>query len=444
MTSQPHFLERPLPSAPDAERLILGAVLVDNALIAQAAESLRPEHFYSPLHRQVYAAMLSLFGKSEKIDPILVGAEMRLLGFEPDSIGGVATITNLTYGLPRFEDISAHVDLVLEKHRLRELVKACGEITQSALDDSEEAEKVLSFAQSRVNEIAADSAAEGFSTAAELAVESLREKLELRAKDSPVTGLQTGFHAIDDLTGGIQPELIILGARPGIGKTSLMVNLADGVCENQSEAVVAIFSLEMSKRQLIDRMICSRARLSAKRYRRGLFTDQEAERLARAAAELSGFRIEIDDTPALSPAQIRAKSIMLKAKAGRLDFVIIDFLQKCSPSRAQKERRLEVGSIARELKDLVKALNVPVLAVSSLSRECEARADKRPVMSDLSESNAIESEADIIAFLYRDHYYNSHANPYEAELDFAKNRNGEEKTIELRWTGEFTRFDNAY
>lgn len=443
MSGNINFLEKPLPSAAESERLILGAILLDNSLVAQAAEFLKPENFYSPIHRRVFAAMISLFEKSAKIDPIIVGAEMNLLGFETDSIGGVATITNLTYGLPHFSDISDHVSLVLEKWRVRELVKACNEITATALDDSETGEQILSFAQSRVNEIAADSTSEGFVPVEKLAVESLREKMMLREQEMTFTGIRTGFNAIDEITGGLQPELIILGARPGIGKTSLMVNLTEGVCQLQPDAVVGVFSLEMSKKQLTERMLCSSARVSGTKYKRGLFSDYEADELTRAAVRIADYKIEIDDAPALSPAQIRAKSVMLKAKRGRLDFILVDFLQKCSPSRMQKERRLEVGSIARELKDLVKSLNVPVLAISSLSRECEARHDKRPMMSDLAESNIIESEADIIAFLYRDHYYNKHSNPYSAELDFVKNRNGEERRIYLNWTGEFTRFDNA-
>lgn len=443
MTAHAPFLEKPLPSSEAAERTILGAILLCNELIAQAAENLKPEDFYSPLHRKVYESMLSLFNKSKVIDPIIVTEELKLLGYNPDSIGGVATITNLTYGMPHFDDISEYVKTVREKAKIRELVNRCASITAMALEETDEAEKILDFAQSTINEVCAETDKKGFETVGNVAVESLYEKIALREAAKPYSGLETGLTVIDTVTGGLQKtDLIVVGARPGIGKTSLLVGISEKACEIAPEAVIAIFSLEMSKKQLTDRMLCSSAQVSSNKFKRALFNHFEYERLVEAAARLGDYKIEIDDTPGISPAKVRSKAMMLKAKHKRLDLIVVDFLQKMSPSRRSESVRLEVGQNARELKDIAKSLEVPVVAVSSLNRDCEKRNPPKPIMSDLSESNIIESEADIVAFLYREHYYRPEANPYDAEIIFEKNRHGETGTKELKWIGEFTQFTN--
>lgn len=445
MSNHTMLLEKPLPSSESAERTILGAILIENEMIAQAAENLKPEDFYSPFHRHIFAAMLALFAKSRQIDPIMIAEELKLAGVNPDSLGGIAIIANLTHGIPRFTDISEWIELVAGKSKIRGLIAACSEVAARAVDDSDEADSVLSFAQSRINDVCADAQKQGFAAVGNLALASVQEKMKLRDENVIFTGFQTGFAAIDQTTGGLQKkELIILGARPGMGKTSLMVNVAENGCVLQPGAVVAVYSLEMGKELLTDRMLCSSAQVSSNRYRRGLLTDSEFERVSAAAARFSDYRIEIDDTPGLSPAQVRAKTMMLKAKHKRVDLIIVDFLQKMSPSRRYESIRHEIGSIARELKDMAKVLDVPVLAISSLNRDCESRNPPKPMMSDLAESNVIESEADIVAFLYREHYYRPvEANPRRAELIFEKNRNGETGPKELTWIGEFTRFEDS-
>lgn len=445
MSNYPMLLEKPLPSSAEAERTILGAILIANEAVAQAAARLKPSDFYSPFHRKIFAAMFDLFAAGRPIDPIMIGEELKRGGENLDSFGGTAAITNLSYGLPHFTDISEWVEIVAGAAKVRNLIKVCSEITAGALDESELPETVLSSAQSRVNEVCSDAQTRGFSSVGNLAVASIQEKMALRQMGVKFTGLQTGFDVIDETTGGLQKqELIVLGARPGMGKSALMCNLAENVCRLNENAVVAVFSLEMSEKILTDRMLCSSAQVSANRYKRGLITFEEAERLSRVAADFGDYRIEIDDEPGLNPSQVRAKSMMLKAKHKRLDFVIVDFLQKMTPSRRQENNRLEIGSIARELKDMAKVLDVPVLAISSLNRECEARNPPKPKMSDLSDSNIIESEADIVVFLYREHYYRPEADPYGAELLFEKNRNGETGEKYLKWMGEFTSFENYY
>jgi replicative DNA helicase len=439
------LLEKPLPSSESAERTVLGAILVDNKMIAQAAESLVPEDFYSPFYRQIFRAMLNLFARSQTIDPIMIGEELKLTGANLDAFGGIAAITNLSYGIPGFSDISEWTGIVKDKSKIRDLVQVCSDCASRALADAEEAGSILNYAQSRINEVCVDAQKQGFSSVGSLALASVREKIRLRDENVIYTGFQTGFAAIDSATGGLQKkELIVLGARPGMGKTSLVVNIAENGCAIQTGAVIAVFSLEMGRELLTDRMLCSSARVNSNRYRRGLVTDNEFGRVAEAAARFADYRIEIDDTPAMSPSQVRAKAMMLKAKYKRLDLIIVDFLQKMSPSRRAESVRHEIGSIARELKDLAKTLDVPVLAISSLNRDCESRNPPRPLMSDLAESNVIESEADIVVFLYREHYYRpQEASPYKAELIFEKNRNGETGTRELAWIGEFTRFEDC-
>lgn len=444
MSENPTFLEKPLPSSAESERVVLGALLLDNTLISQAVELLKEDDFYSPLHRRIFRAMIALFERGEKIEPILIGEEIKKEG-ELESIGGVAGITYLTYGLPHFSDIERYAQTIQEKAKLRRLIKTCNEITATALSEDDAPESVLNFAQASINEIGAASAIEGFTIVGELALESAHAYQSQATSGITHTGLLTGFREIDFLTNGLQKgDLIIVGARPRVGKTSLVLNVADNVPDaNTSAEVVAIFSLEMKKRgSLIKRLVCSSAEVSADKYNKGLCNAEEIRKINAAVLRFQNKRIFIDDTPALSPMRIKSKSMMLKAREGRLDLIIIDFLQKMKSSRRAESVRLEVASVASELKNLAKELDVPVVALSSLSRKCEEQ-NRRPMMSDLSESNAIESEADIVAFLYRPHLYDRNANPFDAELIFAKNRNGEERTIHLNWMGEFTRFCNS-
>ena len=421
-----YYLEKPLPSNADAEKAIVGGIQLDNSLAAQALEVLTAADFYSPLYRMVADAEFKLFAESGKIDAITIAEKIKMSGGNADNIGGIAGIANLTYGLPTFRDLSEYIAIVAEKAKLRRVIKGCEAITSTILAENESTDTVLSFAQSTINDICADTEKQGFSKVSDLAVESLNEKIAIRKSNNYFTGLRTGLFAIDDATNGLQKsELIILAARPGIGKTSMLVNISEGVCEHQKDAVVAVFSLEMSKKKLTDRMLCSSAEVDATKYRNGSFDGEEYTRLKEAAIKLHEYKIEIDDTPALTPAQVRSKSMMLQAKHKRLDLIIVDYLQKMTASRRGDNTRLEIGSIARELKDMAKTLDVPVIAVSSLNRECESRNPPKPKMSDLSESNIIESEADVVAFLYREHYYRKEASPHHAEILFEKNRNGE-------------------
>ena len=439
------FLERPLPSSEDSERAILGAILLDNSLISQAVEQLKPEDFYSPLHRRVFGAMIGLFESSKNIDPILIGEELKKEG-SIESIGGVSTITNLTYGLPHFSDLTGYIEIVKDKSVMRSLIRTCNQITSEALEEADEARVVLDHAEQQIFALAERRTAEGFSHIQPVAERVLAKVEEYSKREShALTGLATGFRELDEMTSGLQPaDLIIVAARPSMGKTALCLTIAQNAAITE-KAVVGFFSLEMSKDQLVMRMMSSEAKVDAARFRRGILSREEWERLARAIGTLSDAKLFIDDTAAISVLEMRAKARRLAAEQKRLDLIVVDYLQLMGGSRRNENRQQEVSQISRELKGLAKELNVPVIALSQLSRAPEARNPPRPMMSDLRESGSIEQDADVVAFIYREDYYKpTDENAGMAELLISKQRNGPTGTIKLAFLKEFTRFENFY
>jgi replicative DNA helicase len=438
------FLERPLPSSEDSERAILGAILLDNSLITQAVEQLKPADFYSPLNRRIFGAMISLFESSKVIDPILIGEELKKEG-SLESIGGVSTITNLTYGLPHFTDLTGYIDIVRDKAMMRNLIRTCNQITSEALEEEDDAKVILDHAEQMIFALADRRAAEGFSHVQPVAAKVLAKVEEYSRREShALTGLATGFRELDEMTSGLQPsDLIIVAARPSMGKTALCLNIAQNAAIDE-KAVVGVFSLEMSKEQLVMRMMASEAKVDASRFRRGILSREEWERLARAIGTLAEARMFIDDTPGISVLEMRAKARRLAAEQKRLDLIVVDYLQLMSGGRSES-RQQEVSQISRELKALAKEMNVPVIAVSQLSRAPEARNPPKPMMSDLRESGSIEQDADVVAFIYREDYYKpSDENAGMAELILSKQRNGPTGTVKLAFLKEFTRFENYY
>jgi replicative DNA helicase len=439
------FLNKPLPSNVDSERVILGAILLDNALISQAVEQLKADDFYSPNHRRIFNAMLSLFERGERIDPILIGEELKKDG-SIDSIGGVATITNLTYGLPHFSDIFDYAKVVKDKSLTRSLIKVCNQVTSEALAEEDDAAVILDHAEQMIFALADERTREGFAHVQPIA-ETVLAKIQDYAKREThaLTGLATGFREIDQMTSGLQrTDLIIVAARPSMGKTALCLTLAQNAAILE-KAVVAVFSLEMSKEQLVMRMLSSEAKVDAHRFRTGYLTREEWQRLAESIGTLSEARIFIDDTPGISVMEMRAKTRRLAAEQKQLDLVVVDYLQLMSGSRRSESRQQEVSQISRELKGLAKELNVPVVALSQLSRAPEARNPPRPMMSDLRESGSIEQDADVVAFIYRDDYYKpTEENAGIAEILISKQRNGPTGTVKLAFLKEFTRFENYF
>ncbi|HNU07505.1 MAG TPA: replicative DNA helicase, partial [Pyrinomonadaceae bacterium] len=313
------YLEKPLPSSPDSERVILGAILLDNQLISQAIEHLRPEDFYSPLHRRIFKAMIALFERSERIDPILIGEELKKDG-SIESIGGIATITNLTYGLPHFSDIFDYAKVVKDKSIIRSLIKVCNQITSEALAEEEEASDILDHAEQQIFALADERTRQGFAHIRPIA-ESVLARVEEYAKREThaLTGLATGFRDLDEKTSGLQKtDLIIIAARPSMGKTAMCLTMAQNAAV-QEAATVALFSLEMSKEQLVMRMLSSEAKVDAHRFRTGYLTRDEWARLAEAIGTLSEAKVFIDDTPGISVLEMRAKLRRLAAEQKRLE-----------------------------------------------------------------------------------------------------------------------------
>ncbi|HEX8250607.1 MAG TPA: replicative DNA helicase [Pyrinomonadaceae bacterium] len=439
------FLEKPLPSSPESERVILGAILLDNTLISQAIELLSQDDFYSPLHRRVFRAMSNLFERGDKIDPILIGEELRKEG-QLENIGGVATITNLTYGLPHFSNIAHYAKIVHDKAVIRNLIKVCNQVVSEALSEEEDAEVVLDHAEQAIFALADERTRQGFSHIKPVAETVLAKVQEYARREShALTGLSTGFRDLDQMTSGLQQtDLIIVAARPSMGKTALCLTLAQNAATLEN-AVVAVFSLEMSKEQLVMRMLSSEAKVDAHRFRSGFLTRDEWGRLAEAIGTLSEAKIFIDDTAGISVLEMRAKTRRLIAEQKKLDLIVVDYLQLMSGSRRTESRQQEVSAISRELKGLAKELGVPVVALSQLSRAPEARNPPKPMMSDLRESGSIEQDADVVAFIYRDDYYKpTEENAGIAELIISKQRNGPTGTVKLAFLKEFTRFENYF
>ena len=439
------YLERPLPSSEDSERVILGAILLDNALITQAIEHLKPEDFYSPLNRRVYNAMIGLFETSKQIDPILIIEEMKKDG-PIEAIGGVSTIANLTFGLPHFSDLAEYVKVVKDKSVVRTLIRTCNQITSEALAEEDDASVILDRAEQMVFALAEERTRKGFYHIEPVARDVLQKVTELAHGEShALTGLATGFREFDAKTSGLQKtDLIIVAARPSMGKTALCLTIAQNAAV-QENAVVAVFSLEMSKEQLVMRMLSSEARIDAHRFRTGHLMREEWARLAGGIESLSRAKIFIDDTAGLSVLEMRAKARRLAAEQKKLDLIVVDYLQLMSAGGRIESRQQEVSKISRELKALAKELNVPVVALSQLSRAPEARNPPRPLMSDLRESGSIEQDADVVAFIYReDYYHETDENKGMAELIISKQRNGPTGTVKLAFLKEFTRFENYY
>lgn len=441
------YLEKPLPSSDDSERVILGAILLDNSLIAQAVEHLKPEDFYSPLNRRVFSAMIALFEKQKHIDPILIGEELKKEGaLEP--IGGISTITNLTFGLPHFSDLTEYVKVVHDKAVVRNLIRTCNSITSEALAEEEDADVILDRAEQAIFALAEARTNQSFSRIAPVADRVLARVREYaKGEGTGITGLSTGFREIDEMTSGLQrTDLVIIAGRPSMGKTAFCLTLAQNAAL-YSRAVVAVFSLEMSKEQLVTRMLASEAHINAHRFRTGHLMGNEWERLANAIGTLSDARMFIDDTPGISVLEMRAKCRRLAAEQKQIDLIVIDYLQLMGSGsgRRNENRQQEVSQISRELKALAKEMDVPVVALSQLSRAPEARNPPKPLMSDLRESGSIEQDADVVGFIYREDYYKeTEENKGLAELIIAKQRNGPTGTVKLAFLKEFTRFENYY
>jgi replicative DNA helicase len=435
------ILDKPLPSSPETEKAILGGVILDNSLIAQAIEMLKPSDFYVPSHRRIFTAMIALFERGSEINPILIAEELRKDN-SLDASGGVLFLTNLTYGLPHVTSIAQYAKVVRGKSLLRQLVKVANKITAEALEEEDEPQHILDHAEHAIFALADERIRQGFEHVKHPAERVLEKAESTEHRDMVVTGVATGFRGLDMLTSGLQKQdLVVIAARPSMGKTSLALTLAQHAAI-ESNAVVGVFSLEMSAEALAMRMLCSEANVDAQKFRSGFLSNEEWARLGKALGKLADARIFIDDTPAISVLEMRAKARRLATEQKQLDLIMVDYLQLMSGSNRRFEsRQQEVSQISRELKALAKELNVPLVALSQLSRAPENRTDHRPQLADLRESGAIEQDADVVAFIYREEVYNrTDDNRNIAELIVAKQRNGPTDTVYLAFLNQFAKF----
>ncbi len=439
-------LEKTLPSNLEAERAILGAILLDDKAVLTIFEILKAQDFYLESHRRIFEKMMQLTNESRPIDLVTLKDALQRAG-ELESVGGAVYLAGLTDGLPRAINIEFYAQIVKEKSTLRRLIQVSNEMMSRSYQDEEPAQTVLQFAEKAIFDIAGQHFHTGFTPISPIVSDVFRQIEELSNKKTAVTGLETGFVDLDRMTAGLHPgDLIIVAARPSLGKTSLCLNIAEFAAIKNKKSV-GIFSLEMSKEQLVKRLLCSEARIDSHRVNTGYLNKDDWNRLSRASGDLAETRIFIDDTASITIAELRTKARRLSLEHG-LDLVIVDYLQLMSGSGQRYENRTqEISQISRGLKGVAKELGVPLIAVSQLSRAVESRTGehRRPQLSDLRESGSIEQDADVVLFIYREDMTNpTEENMGKAELIIGKQRNGRTGSIELAFLKQFTRFDNLY
>src|SRR5579875_1027277 len=454
MTTIPDFtLEAGLPANLDAEKTILGAILLDNAAHAEAAERLEPDDFSLDSHRRIFQRMTDLRDSGRAIDIVTLAEELARYK-EVEAVGGVAYLASLTEGLPRRPVIEEYIRIVKDKSLLRRLMGICSAAIARAADQSETALEVLGDAEARLLEVSEKGITRGLQPLDQIVANSFGSIDNLYKESREVTGLATDFTDFDRMTSGLQKgELVIIAARPSMGKTAFAINLAQNAAVNHG-ATVAIFSLEMSKESLLRRMLASQAWVDQRRLQQGFLGREDHMKLQNALNQLVESRMYIDDTAGISLAEMRAKARRLRQTAGALDLVVVDYLQLMSATlpaaggKKYENRTQEVSAMSRGLKALAKELDVPVVALSQLSRSSERRGDdKRPMLSDLRESGAIEQDADVVCFIHREAYYNrdeemSESDRARSEIVIAKQRNGPTGTVYLNFIAKYTRFDN--
>ena len=427
------------PHSVESEQSILGSILLDKDAIITVAETITPSDFYKDAHRVIYESMMALNNKNEPIDMVTLTDELRKRGYL-DDIGGVTYLTSLSTIVPTTSNVKYYADIVKEKSVLRQLIKASNDIINLGYGSGESAENVLDFAEKKIFDISQERTNDDFKPINQVLMDTYDMIESIYSNKSDVTGVTTGFKDLNKKINGLQrTDLILVAARPAMGKTAFALNLVQNAAI-KGNASVAVFSLEMSKEQLAQRMIAAQSNVELKKMKTGTLNDADWPRIISAMAVMSDAKIFIDDTPGIKINELRSKCRKLKMEQG-LDLVMIDYLQLMESDSKNESRQQEISKISRSLKILAKELDCPVVALSQLSRAPEQRADHRPVLSDLRESGAIEQDADIVMFLYRDEYYHSDSEKKDlAEVIIAKNRHGETGSVELVWMGSIQRF----
>jgi replicative DNA helicase len=441
------FRDRTAPRAPEAEQAVIAAMLMDTDAILRASEHVDDTMFYDERHRRIFRAMISISQRSEVVDPVTLGNELARRG-ELDASGGKEYIGELIDAVPTAANVEYHAKIVKEKALLRRLIETSTTIITEAFQGRATAEELLDDAEQRIFQVSQQRGLQGFTRVKELMWPTMERIEALQRGGKTITGVASGFTDLDELTSGFQPaDLVIVAARPSMGKTALVLNIAQ-YAAIEKNVPVALFSLEMSKESLVQRMLTAEGRVDAQKMRKGLLRDEDYSRLARAAGILSGAPIWIDDSAGITLLEIRSKARRLKADQD-IGMVVIDYLQLIQGPSSSESRQQEISQISRSLKALAKELSVPVVALSQLSRAPEQRAgDHRPQLSDLRESGAIEQDADVVMFIYRQEVYDGatdkDGNSLEgrAEVIVGKQRNGPIGLVNLFFHKAYTRFEN--
>ncbi len=432
-----------LPYSLEAEQTVLGAILLNADTLSIAMNHVKPESFYISMHKELFAIIVRLFSLGVNSDIITVLDEaVKAKVFENSQVGKeyLATITE---AVPTTKNIESYCKIVEEKYYIRSLITASREIIDMCSSGGEDATQLLDYAEQKIYDIRQGKEVDGLTKIDEVVLDAYDELGRKSGPDREMyLGARSGFSDLDNVITGLnRSDLLIVAARPAMGKTSFVLNMAANVCRHSSDKEVVIFSLEMSKEQLVTRMLSSESLVDSEKLMKGTIVGEDWVKLAQGAERLSNMPIYLDDTAGITTVQMKAKLRRMK----NLGLVIIDYLQLMNSSRRIDNRVNEISEITRQLKLMAKELNVPVITLSQLSRSVESRTDKRPVLSDLRESGSIEQDADIVMFLYRDGYYNKEKcpDPTLAECIVAKNRHGETGTVNLRWNGQYTLFLSA-
>jgi len=443
MASPDDNLRKVPPQNLEAEASVLGGILLENDAINRVLEILSPADFYRESHRKMFRAMIELSDRNEPVDIITLSDLLKARG-DLEAVGGAAYLTSLNELVPTAANIAYYARIVREKAILRHLINAATEIATRGFEDQGNVDEFLDAAEKVIFDIAEKRIQSSFVAVGDMIKDTLKTVEKLYERKELVTGVPTGFKDFDKLTAGLQPsDLIVVAGRPSMGKTAFCLNVATHAALNAGTGV-ALFSLEMAREQLVLRMLCSEARVDNSKVRAGYLGERDFPKLANAAGRLHEALIYIDDTPAISVLELRAKARrLIRDREKKVGLVVVDYLQLMRGMGTAPNREQEISEISRSLKALAKELRVPVIGISQLNRRVEDRGDKRPMMADLRESGAIEQDADVIAFVYRDEVYNPKSQDKgTAEIIVAKQRNGPIGTVRLAFLNEFTRFED--
>ncbi len=430
------------PNDTEAEQAILGSMLTDRDAVISAIEVLKEEDFYREDNKAIYSAILNLYNRAEPVDIITVKAELASLQ-KLESVGGLEYLAELPEKVPTTANVENYIRIVEEKSVLRNLIKTSNDLIKLGYDESQEVDSIIDIAEKKIFNLMQNRNQKGYTPIKDVLVDTFAELEKLYNQKQPITGVPTGFADLDYKTAGLhKSDLILIAARPAMGKSAFAINIATNAAV-RAKVPVAIFSLEMSKEQIVSRILCSEAMVDSNKVRTGKLDEDDWVKLAGTLGPLSESEIYIDDTPGISISEIRAKCRKLKLEKN-IGLVVIDYLQLVQASNKRfGSREQEISEISRSLKILAKEIDVPVIALSQLSRAAEQRPDHRPMLSDLRESGAIEQDSDIVMFLYRDDYYNPESEKKNiAEVIIAKHRAGSTGTVELLWLSNFTKFAN--